>query len=537
MSAIICSDLGFSWPDGTPVVSSLTITFARGRTALIGNNGSGKSTLLRIIAGLLAPQSGSVVTDGELAYLPQDLTYAATDSIALLLGIDEILTAIRDIEAGVAGISALDAVGDRWDIEERAVAELKRLRLPPHLFSGGSILKRTVAELSGGEAMRIALAGILLRRPAVTLLDEPTNNLDADARYWLYDALRDWQGTLVVVSHDRELLGYMDGIAELRNGTLRFFGGNYDHYIDRCALEREAAMRTVRDAEATLKRDKRQRDAGQAKAANSARQGNAQVSRSRFTKAVSNQRRNKAEAVAGNRRSERDARIAESAGALREAKAKVREDEIISVDLPAALVPAGRVVLEMRIGDKPASVTGPERIVLSGANGSGKTSLLRTLMGESRFSGLQLESIIQPVGYLPQNLRLFDNDLGAMENLRALVPQIGINNAHATLARFLFRGERVNIPVGSLSGGERLRLALACVLAPEPPPGLLLLDEPTNNLDIASMNQLASALNSYGGAIVIVCHDHQFLKSIRVTREWRLEGGYLQDTPVLSSPV
>ncbi|MCC8181250.1 MAG: ATP-binding cassette domain-containing protein [Planctomycetes bacterium] len=523
MSALRCSHLSFNWPDGTSVFSDLTLSFPTNRTALIGNNGAGKSTFLQLMAGRLRPVSGFVAVDGDIAYLPQRLTAATTTSIASLLGIEATLAAIRAVDNGNADPATLDLIGDDWDIEERAIAELTRMGLSAHLFIDGPILEKKIGNLSGGEATRIALAGIMLRRPAITLLDEPTNNLDASARRWLYGAVRDWRGTLLVVSHDRELLELMDNIAELRSGEVRFFGGNYSHYLKQRETERQAALRSLHNAEAALRQEKKQRVRGQTKAAGSASQGRKQMAQSRFPKAVINLRRERAEALMGTKRAERESRIAEATDAMRSAKENAREEESIAIDMPETTVPAGRSVLEMVFEGKRYHVTGPERIVLTGDNGSGKTTLLRALMGKTAIPGMQVKSIISPVGFMPQNLNIFDEKTGSIDNLRQLVPDIGINRAHAALARYLLRGDKVNQPVASLSGGERLRLALACLLSPEPSPRLLLLDEPTNNLDIASMDILASALACYHGALIIVCHDRRFLESLQVAREWRLE--------------
>lgn len=272
-----------------------------------------------------------------------------------------------------------------------------------------------------------------------------------------------------------------------------------------------------------LRQEKKQRVWGQAKAAGSGHQGRVQAAKNSFPKAAINLRRSRAEAVAGAKRSERDARIAEAVGAVRAARDVVREEDVITIEMPETAVPAGRTVLEMVCGGKRFDIAGPERIALAGGNGSGKTTLLRAFLGKTRFPDMHLEAIIDPIGYMPQSLDLFDDVLGAMDNLHALVPGIGINQAYATLARYLLRSDRVNLPVAALSGGERVRLTLACLLTPEPPPRLLLLDEPTNNLDITGMEELASALNCYRGALIIVCHDRRFLESIRVTREWVLE--------------
>ncbi|UKJ64821.1 ATP-binding cassette domain-containing protein [Cellulosimicrobium cellulans] len=217
-SAVTLTDLSFEWPDGTVVFSHLTGTFGTGRTGLVGDNGAGKSTLLRLVAGLLTPTSGRVTTSGDVAYLPQTLTLGQDASVARLLGIDGTLTALRAIESGDVDERHFDAVGDDWDVEARAAQALAEIGLD------GVGLDRRVGELSGGEAMLVAISGLRVRRCATTLLDEPTNNLDVRRVDRLVEALSGYAGALLVVSHDDVFLARLgvDVVLELdADGALR----------------------------------------------------------------------------------------------------------------------------------------------------------------------------------------------------------------------------------------------------------------------------------------------------------------------------
>ena len=175
-SAISLRDLSFEWPDGAGALHRVNGTFTTGRTGLVGRNGAGKTTLLRLIAGELTPTSGRIETAGDVGYLPQTLTLARSATVAQLLGIDKVLDALRAIESGDVDERHFDAVGDDWDIEARADEALHEIG-----FSAAE-LGRHVGEVSGGEAMLIAITGLRLRRTPVTLLDEPTNNLDRSTR-------------------------------------------------------------------------------------------------------------------------------------------------------------------------------------------------------------------------------------------------------------------------------------------------------------------------------------------------------------------
>ena len=249
--SVVLSDLSFNWPNGRAILSGLNAAFGAGRTGLIGVNGSGKSTLLRLIAGELRPSSGSVTVDGDVGYLPQDLTLDTGAPVASLLGIAAVRDAIAAIERGDVSEAAFEAVGDDWDVEERALGWLSRLGLA-HVG-----LDDRVGRLSGGETIMTALAALFLRRPAVIALDEPTNNLDLDARRRLYAAVESWPGVMLIVSHDRELLGLVDQIADLSDGSLRMYGGNLPAYEAMRAAEQAAALRAVSAAEADVRREKR----------------------------------------------------------------------------------------------------------------------------------------------------------------------------------------------------------------------------------------------------------------------------------------
>ena len=430
-----------------------------------------------------------------------------------------------------------------------------------------SPLDRRVDTLSGGETVLSALAGITLRRPAITLLDEPTNNLDRSARERLYRAVEHWPGVLIVVSHDTELLELVDQIAELRDGGLRTWGGNFSDYTEQLAVEQEAARRTVRAAEAEVRREKRQLAEAQVKLARRVRFGQKKYDTKREPRVIMNQRKREAQVSAGKHRILLEERLTEAREGLDLAEDTVRDDPAIRIDLPPTEVPAGQDVLrldtwtpgegnagppEPPYGGRGAPPTaangrlylrGPERVAITGPNGSGKTTLLRAIVaavgGErpepcGHTSPVRVAHVIDRVGYLPQRLDNLDEGLSVLDNLRVAAPSAGVQDLRAGLARFLLRGDRVEQRAADLSGGERFRVALARILLADEPPRLLILDEPTNNLDLESREQLVRALNVYRGALLVVGHDHAFLAEVGVRRRWVVER---DRPPVEAEPV
>ncbi|QIX26134.1 ABC-F family ATP-binding cassette domain-containing protein [Nocardioides sp. JQ2195] len=506
--------LTFAWPDGSVVIDDLDLLVPPGRSGLVGDNGTGKSTVLRLAAGDLSPTSGSVRAEGRVGWLRQDLTLRAEERVDDHLGVRRIRAAIRAIESGSVDETDYATVGDDWDIEERVAAELDRLGLP------NDILDRRLGELSGGEAVQLGLARVLLQRPDVLLLDEPTNNLDTSAREHLYGVVETWRRTLLVVTHDRDLLERVDRIGDLREGSVQWYGGGYTAYAAQVEAEQEAAVQAATTARQDMRKQKNDLIESQRILSGRKRYADKMYATKREPRAVMKLRKRAAQVSAGKYRQLHEDRLESAKERLDEAEAKVRDDREIRVDLPATEVPRGREVLRadlaLRTGARvELDLRGPERIAVVGANGSGKTTLLNTITGAVEAEGL-LEVKV-PIGMLDQRLDTLDDSLTVFENVKQRAPHADDNEVRARLARFLFRGAKGDQLVGTLSGGERFRATLAAVLLAEPAPQLLLLDEPTNNLDFSSYDALVSALASYRGALMVVSHDQGFLEDIGAT--------------------
>ncbi|WP_269716384.1 ABC-F family ATP-binding cassette domain-containing protein [Caulobacter sp. NIBR2454] len=511
-------------PDGRPLFDNLTLAFGPERTGLVGRNGVGKTTLLRLIAGEATPAAGSIGVSGRISVLRQTLTPEPGATVADLLGVADDLERLARIEAG-EGDQADFAEAD-WTLPARLAQALGEVGLD------GIDPARPAASLSGGQATRAGLARLLVEAPDLILLDEPTNNLDAEGRALVVQVLRGWRGGALVISHDRALLREMDRIVELSSLGARVYGGSYDLYAARKAEEQAAAERDLASAERETDRVAREAQAAREKKARRDAAGQRFAAKGGTPKIMLGAMAERAEnsGAQGERLAERLRGVA--AERLESARERVEQVRELGFSLPSTGLPAGRMVLALEdvsfgygettiLSDVSLRITGPERVAVVGPNGRGKTTLLRLAAGElETTAGAVMRG--GSAALLDQKTAVLDDDQTILENFQRLNPQASVNDAHAALARFLFRNVAAKQIAGTLSGGERLRAALACVLARSEPPQLLILDEPTNHLDLASIAAIETALSAYDGAMLVVSHDTDFLAAIGVERRIEL---------------
>lgn len=519
-ASVSLSNLCWSTPDGTPFFTDLDLSFGPERTGLVGRNGTGKSALLRLIAGRASPSSGHVGVAGSVAMMRQEALEHPDETVAGLLGARQGLDLIDRAACGRATVDEL-AEAD-WTMPARIEAALARCDL--------SVDPRTpLATLSGGQRSRAALAALILADPDVLLMDEPTNNLDRAGRRAVIELLRGWNGGAIVASHDRELLEEMDAIVELTPLGVARYGGNYSAFRERRDNERAAAAQDLANAEQDRAEAARRAQQAAERKARKDSVGRRSRARNDQPKIVMDAAKARAEASRGAGVRLRDARRDAAEDALSAARGKVEVTEPLHMEIPPSGLPAGRAVLildRLTGGHDPAApvikdlsltLTGPERVAIAGPNGSGKTTLLKLITGELEPQAGQAR-ILVPWVLLDQHVGLLDPRRTLRESFSELNPRASTQMAHAALARFGFRARDALRRVGDLSGGERLRAGLACVLASTPPPQLLILDEPTNHLDLEAVEALEAALSSYDGALVVVSHDRAFRDSLRLDR-------------------
>jgi ATP-binding cassette subfamily F protein 3 len=513
---------------GRDLFGDLTLRIGdRERVAIVGSNGSGKSTMMKMIAGFVDPDGGKIALSrsATTGYLPQEII--GHRGLTLLdetrLAFNEILELHARMEEIGRVIASRSALGDTGSLEmEELLSELGKIQHHIEHLEGYDIdvkvrqvlsglgfretdFERMTDEFSGGWQMRIELAKLLLREPTVLLLDEPTNHLDIHSLEWVESYLESYEGTVILVSHDRRFLdNIVDRVIEISPGRVTEYRGNYSSYIEQEKSRRELLEAAYRNQQETLRRTKRFVER------NRARKDRARQAQSRL-------------------------KIMEK---MEWIELEEEEDEMtFSFPEPPR---AGRVVMTLQGVDKlygmqplfqdlSVTVERSDRIALLGVNGSGKSTLLRILAGGEPFQkGGRVPGHRAVVSYYAQNqAEELDPKKTVLETLEAVTTQESHGNLRTLLGCFLFRDEDVFKPVSVLSGGERSRLALAKMLLT--PANLLLLDEPTNHLDHRSKEVLKGALRRFPGACIIVSHDRDFLDTL-VDKVWDVEEGTLRVT-------
>ncbi len=521
---IAVSDLSIATPDGRPLFTRLNLGFGAERTGLVGRNGVGKSTLLHVMSGNLLPQHGNVSAHGRLTVLRQALQVDPDETVADLFGVTTALDLLARAEAGAA--TADELVHADWDLEARIAKSLGQVGLDASHDTA-------LSELSGGQRTRAALAALIFAEPDFLLLDEPTNNLDRDGRRAVIDLLAGWRAGAVVISHDRELLDTMDAIVELTSLGGTRYGGNWTHYRARKSRELAAAQHQLNDAEKRVDTLARQAQASAERQAHRDQAGRKQGAKGGIPRIALGGMKDRSEDTGGENSRLAQRRQTQANEVLAAARTRIEILQPLSVTIPSTGLATGRTVLQVDnvsfgyapgqpiICDLSFSITGPERIAVTGPNGSGKTTLLGLITGVLYpTSG----AVRTPVDHamLDQQVSLLDSAQTIRDNFRRLHPLADENTCRAALARFMFRADAALQIVATLSGGQMLRAALACVMGGVAPPPLLILDEPTNHLDVDSIEAVEAGLRAYDGALVVVSHDETFLQNIGITRRLEL---------------
>ncbi|MPT47619.1 MAG: ABC-F family ATP-binding cassette domain-containing protein [Sphingobium sp.] len=530
MPAFLTVDhLSVATADGKPLFSDLSFVLNREVIGLVGRNGCGKSTLLSVLAGDREAASGHITRHGHVALLRQ--VRAASGSVAEALGVAEALELLRRMEVGLG--SPADAALADWTLEGRIDDILRQMGLD------GLDLNMSVAGLSGGERMRLAISALLLCQPDVLLLDEPTNDMDVEGRALVINLLKGWRGGALVASHDRALLEEMDAIIHLSPVEVDIFGGGWSDFVAARDAARERAAADLRVAERNAKQlilsvqEQAERQARRDKA------GRAKRAKGDAPKILLDAQANRAQRTAGRGRDDGVRRTEQAQHIRDEARRQIEVVTPLHIDLPSSVLPAGRILLRMEdvICDRAAGneghgrrlfgplslvITGPQRIIISGSNGSGKSSLLRIIMGQEQPSSGTIFRAEGMSAMLDQHVSLIDPGLTLLENMQARYPDMSVGRAHDVLARFAFRNRDALRPAGGLSGGERLRAGLAMVMGGPVAPQLLVLDEPTNHLDIETVEILEHTLRQWDGALLMVSHDRAFLDAAGYDREINL---------------
>ncbi|MFK4825904.1 ABC-F family ATP-binding cassette domain-containing protein [Paenochrobactrum sp. BZR 588] len=517
---ITLEGVSFVLPDGTTLFHDLNEQFDGRPTGLVGRNGTGKTVLAKILSGEKQPTTGHCLRSGAVHYLAQQIIQPENTTLAELTGMQTTLDALKRIERGSTEIADFDAVGDHWDIEQRLRTELERNNL-------GYLDATTPAHrLSGGEAMRVALIGALLSNTDFLILDEPTNHLDRQNRLALIEQLKNWPRGLLVISHDRQLLATMERIVELSSLGMRSYGGDYNFYRLSKQQEHENAFKQLDHLKAERRREEQTLRDQREKLEKRQASGNRTAKQANQAKILLGRQKNRSQATAGKLIQQQSSARSLLLQRVLEAEQKMEENTAITLHQLPVTNASHKRIAELDNVELPfvsgtsrnitLIINGQQRIGVTGPNGCGKSTLLRILDGQLKPLSGTCKILTKGI-YLDQNLSNLDPEKTVLEQIRLANPTMPEGDLRMRLAQLGLDAQKITIASGLLSGGERLKAALACVLYAEPATEFLMLDEPSNHLDLPSLQALETMLKNYQGALIVVSHDDHFLNNIGLT--------------------
>ncbi|WP_303312222.1 ABC-F family ATP-binding cassette domain-containing protein [Hymenobacter sp. BT730] len=523
---LLLQNLGYAHPNKDVLFDGLNLAVNHHqKIALIGNNGVGKSTLLKIMAGLLPPSSGHVQASSTPYYIPQHFGQFDDLTVAQALHIEGKIMALQEILDGQATDSNLAVLDDDWTIEERSQEALLQWGLAE------LSLTQRMASLSGGQKTKVFLAGIAIHQPEIVLLDEPSNHLDTAGRQLLYHFLQTSSSTLLVVSHDRKLLNLLDSVCELSKRGITLYGGNYEFYAEQKQVESNALSQDVKSREKALRKAKEtEREALERKQKQDAR-GKKNQDKAGLPTIMLGMMRNSAE----NSSARLKGIHAEKVGALSQELSELRQElpdtDKMKLGFDNSTLHKGKILLTAQELNYDYGshllwrealnfqIQSGERLALRGLNGSGKTTLIKLMLGELEPTQGTLYRAGNKAVFIDQDYSLLHDQLSVYEQAQQFnTSGLQEHEVKIRLTRFLFTRAYWDKPCSILSGGEKMRLLLCCLMISHQAPDLIILDEPTNNLDIQNLEILTAALHDYYGTLIVVSHDEVFLQQLHVER-------------------
>lgn len=491
-STVSVSRVSFELPNGRKLFKNLNFTLDSKTTALVGPNGVGKTTLAKLIAGELSPQEGSIRRNMAVSFFRQ--------------------------REQPQEISVEDYLRDRytWSI------------LGDRLLEG---IDRDLccSKLSGGQWMRVRLAATI--NDQFLVLDEPSNDLDREAKQILLDFLREYHHGVLLISHDREFLYLCESILELSNKGLEKYGDGFESYEQEKERERTNAIVYLERAKRGAEKSSVDRFAQIEKQEKRNRQGKSNALRGGMPKILIGARKRQAQSTTGKIDSATMERAHEKVKEAFEAYQEIKFDPVMYTDLIGTILPNQKLIAEAKNfnvsfkekwlykRDLSFSWRGNIRLAIKGGNGSGKSTLIKAFLGTPFDQKGELRKGNLTILYLDQQCSLLDESKSIFENVRD-ISTISESEIRNGLAKFLFFGDSVFQQVHSLSGGEKLRAALACGLLSKEKPELIIFDEPTNNLDLENIKFLEKLISQFKGAVIIISHDKQFLENCDINEEF-----------------